>query len=119
MSGLLFVPQILLDEWLQQGQADLTAEGLQVPSAGVVLPVEAAYRFTSLLDGEDDARLLGKVKTERQLRDMGAEPYGDSALLGEVVYQVEPGFTARTPSGAAAPRAIEEEGNERLSQFFG
>jgi|GEM_PF-5103353 len=99
MSGLLFVPQTLLDGWLQDGLADLTADGLQVPSASVTLQVEAAYRFTAVLDGEDGASLLDKVKTERQLRELGAEPYGDSVLLGEVVYQVVPGFTARTPEG--------------------
>jgi len=139
MSGLLFVPQALLDEWLQEGLADLTADGLQVPSASVTLQVEAAYRFTAVLDGADDARLQGKVKTERQLRELGAEPYGDSVLLGEVVYQVVPGFTARTPSGAPrewrtgdgaliqpesppaanASAAGEAEGSDRLSQFFG
>lgn len=144
MSGLLFVPQALLDDWLQEGLADLTADGLQVPSASVTLQVEAAYRFTAVLDGADDACLQGKVKTERQLRDLGAEPYGDSVLLGEVVYQVVPGFTARTPSGEArqlqdrewrtgdgalnqpvSPPAAnasatgEAEGADRLSQFFG
>ena len=145
MSGLLFVPQTLLDGWLQDGLADLTADGLQVPSASVTLQVEAAYRFTAVLDGEDGARLLDKVKTERQLRELGAEPYGDSVLLGEVVYQVVPGFTARTPAGGPRPDdlhrewrrgggalmqpgsppatnaspAAESEGADRLSQFFG
>ncbi|HWV37726.1 MAG TPA: hypothetical protein VN033_04530 [Vulgatibacter sp.] len=143
MSGLLFVPQALLDDWLQEGLADLTAEGLQVPSASVTLQVEAAYRFTAVLDGADDAGLQGKVKTERQLRDLGAEPYGDSVLLGEVVYEVVPGFTARTPSlgqraegrewqtgggalkqpgsppAANASADGEAEGADRLRQFFG
>lgn len=131
-----------MDEWLQEGLADLTMDGLKVASAGVVLPVDAAYRFTGVLDGADDAGLLEKVKSEQQLRALGAEPYGDSVLLGEVAYQVEPGFIARTPaavsrewregggalmhSGAGGPPSAtdgsaedEEEGAERLSQFFG
>ncbi|HEY0840820.1 MAG TPA: hypothetical protein VGD74_11585 [Vulgatibacter sp.] len=142
MSGVLFVPQALMDEWLQDGLADLTMEGLKVPAVDAILPVEAAYRFTGLLDGGDDAGLLEKVKSEQQLRDLGAEPYGDSVLLGEVAYQVEPGFVARTPAAGArewrkgggallhsgaggtppGPNGSaedEDEGAERLSQFFG
>lgn len=127
MAGLLFVPQALLDEWIEAGAIDVTSDGLQLPS-GERLPIEAAYRFVELLDGEDAAKLIGTVQLEGRLREMGAEPYGDSVLLGEVVYQVLPGFVARTPAGGSGlrpgPGALNEasqeegEGADRLAEFF-
>lgn len=138
MSGLLFVPQAQLDEWLESGAADLTADGLQPLPKGELLPVESAFRFMEVLDGEDRLGLVGRVKSEEKLRGLGAEPYGDSVLLGEVVYRVVPGFLARTPapsqsglqpgrraldeaggtSGRGTVAAEEEEGAERLAEFF-
>jgi hypothetical protein len=95
MTGLLFVPQSQLDAWLEAGSVDVTAEGLHLQEAATVappLPLEPSFRFLSLLEGEDAVGLLGKVKSEAQLRDMGAEACGDSVLLGDVVYEVAPGF---------------------------
>jgi len=130
MSGLLFVPQPLLDDWLQDGKVDVTSAGLRPLPEGELLAIQAAYRFVEVLDGEDQAGLLSKVKTEEQLRELGAEPYGDSVLLGEVVYQVTPGFLARTP--AASQSALQQgerglrndapdpdrEGAMRIAEFF-
>ena len=99
MSGLLFVPQSQLDAWLEAGRVDVTAEGLHLQeSASQPLALEPSFRFLSLLEGEDAAGLLGKVKSEAALRELGAEPCGDSVLLGEVVYEVAPGFLVRVPA---------------------
>ncbi len=135
MSGLLFVPQTLLDEWLEHEQADVTADGLQLLPSGPTLALDGGYRFVELLDGADDAALLGRVKSEAQLRELGADPCGDSVLLGDVVYEVIPGFIARTPllEGGAVEGPMgdaeganvdgekkddETEGADLLSTFF-
>lgn len=94
MSGRLFVPQTQLDTWLEDGLVDVTVDGLAISGEGRILPLEPAFRFLSLLDGEDAAGLLSRVKSEGELRGLGAEPYGDSVLLGEVAYEVVPGFLA-------------------------
>lgn len=136
MSGRLFVPQPQLDRWLEEGQVDVTAEGLHLPDRPRPLSLEPAFRFLSLLEGEDGASLLSRVKTEAQLRAMGAEPCGDSVLIGEVAYEVEPGFLAVVPppgnSANKAPvrpvgsvqdrvasrPAGDKEGAELLSEFL-
>ena len=62
-----------------------------------------AIRFLKLVGAEvDPHRLLGKVKTEEQLRSLGAELLGASVLLGEVGYEVQPGFLADANAVAAA-----------------
>ncbi|AKU91201.1 hypothetical protein [Vulgatibacter incomptus] len=124
MSGLLFVPQATLDGWLAEGRVDVSGDGLVIPG-GPTLPLESACRFVEILDGEDTAGLLGKVKAEPLLREMGGELCGDSVLLGEVAYSVIPGFVASTPAPGGAP-SIEsgdlprgEDEPDRLAAFFG
>lgn len=107
MSGRLFVPQPQLDAWLEGGQVDVTADGLEVPGESRVLPLEPAFRFISLLEGEDDADLLGRVKTEVELRQIDADPCGDSVLLGEVAYEVVPGFLASVPMQGSPGMGLE------------
>lgn len=121
MSGRLFVPQTQLDAWLEEGRVDVTAEGLEIPTEGRTLPLEPAFRFLSLLEGEDGADLLSKVKTEGELRRLGAEPCGDSVLLGEVAYEVVPGFmaTLAAPGNGQRESAVAEPKDaELLSAFF-
>lgn len=91
MAGLLFLPQRTLDEWVDAGLVDVTSEGLRIGDAPS-FDLAAAYRFLDVLEGEDTAGLLARVKTEKQLRAGGAELCGDSVILGEVVYLAEPGF---------------------------
>jgi hypothetical protein len=49
--------------------------------------------------------LVGKVKTEEQLRKAGAEVLGASVLLGDVGYEVQPGFLAEANGAGALPDA--------------
>src|SRR5258708_30718888 len=60
--------------------------------------------------GEDTVGLLQKVKTTDALKQMGAEHYMESVILGEVAYQVQQGFLAdanalRRAAAASAPPA--------------
>jgi hypothetical protein len=98
MNGLLFVAQPTLDGWLEAGQADVTAEGLRLGD-DAPLTLEPALRVLEVLEGADAAGLVGKVRTEASLRALGGEPYGDSLLVGDVVYTVEQGFVATVPLG--------------------
>lgn len=124
MSGRLFVPQTQLDAWLEEGLVDVTVEGLVIPGESRILPLEPAFRFLSLLEGEDGADLLSRVKTEGELRRLGADPCGDSVLLGEVAYEVLPGFVATwVGNGKKEPTVAEATGRgggdaELLSAFF-
>ena len=112
MPGLLFVSQPTLDGWLEAGQADVTAEGLHLDGTDP-LALEPALRVIGVVEGADEAGLVGKVRSEAAVRSLGGEPWGDSLLVGEVVYTVEPGFLASVPlpkGMALAPSAVAQAG---------
>jgi hypothetical protein len=52
-----------------------------------------AVVFQATVGGEADRNdLCGRVKTDAQLAELGAEHYKDSVIIGEVGYQVTEGF---------------------------
>lgn len=113
MTGYLFVPQTLLDQWLEAGKVDITADGLRLVEEDRTVGIEPAFHFTSMLEGEDTQALIGQVKTEDAVKELGGEAFGDSALFGDIGYQVVPGFAtvltgpiqgAQPTAAAAAPR---------------
>jgi hypothetical protein len=79
--------------------------------------LEPAVRFVKLVGAEQDPhKLVGRVKTVAQLRARGAELLGDSVLLGEVGYEVQPGFLAdpqAVPGGAQPPAATPDAALEK------
>ncbi len=68
--------------------------------------LEPAVRFLKVLGEEKDLNgLLHKVKSTVQLKELGAEPAGDSCILGDVAYEVQPGFLAEAAALQAAASA--------------
>ncbi len=96
MAGLLFVSQAVLEAWSEQGKiacSGLTMTVCQGAGAGRSYALDPAVRFLKVVGDETDPhRLVSKVKTDAQLRELGAERLGDSVLLGDVGYEVQPGF---------------------------
>jgi hypothetical protein len=126
MAGLLFVSQAMLDSWTDQGKIDFVGNVMTLLSGdgkGRSYALEPAVRFMKLLAEEPDPnQLVHKVKSHEQLREMGAEPAGDSCILGDLAYEVQPGFLAEAsvlqaaaaaPSGPKAPRKPAEEARSR------
>jgi hypothetical protein len=113
-GGLLFVSQAMLDSWADQGKIDFVGNVmtlLQGEGKGRSYALEPAVRFMKVLGAESDPHaLLAKVKTIAQLREMGADPAGDSVILGEVAYEVEPGFLAEVSALQAAAAAKKNPG---------
>jgi hypothetical protein len=67
----------------------------------------AAYRFVRTIDnGPDPASLVSQIRSEAELKKMGAEIYMDSVIYQDVAYQADPGFIAekRVP-GQQQPEA--------------
>jgi len=104
-SGLLFVTQALLDSWAGQGKIDFVGNVMtlqQGEGKGRSYALEPAVRFLRVIGAETDPHhLLAKVKQVAQLREIGAEQLENSVIVGDVAYEVEPGFLAE----AAALRA--------------
>jgi hypothetical protein len=108
-SGLLFVSQAMLDSWAGQGKIDFVGNVmtlLQGEGKGRSYALEPAVRFMKVIGGEADPhQMLAKVKPVSQLKEMGAEQFEDSVILGDVGYEVQPGFLAEVSALQAAAAA--------------
>ncbi len=106
MSGLLFVSQAMLETWAEQGNIEFQGDVMTLLSGdghGRSYALEPAVRFLKLLGAEQDPNaLLAKVKSARQLRELGAEHLDDSVIVGDVAYEVQPGFLAEVAALQAA-----------------
>ncbi len=94
MADYLFVPQSVLDKWSEQGRIQVDGNVLTILGEQKSFALTSAVRFIKMEAGEDTAGLLAKVKTTDALKQMGAEHYMESVILGEVAYQVQQGFLA-------------------------
>lgn len=109
MSGLLFVSQAMLDSWAEQGKIDFVGNVMTLLSGagkGRSYALDPAVRFMKVLGVDQDPNgLVHKVKSVSQLKEMGAEPVDDSCILGDVAYEVQPGFLAEAAALQAAATA--------------
>jgi hypothetical protein len=103
----LFLPQTQLEEWALEDKADIKDGVLLVAGEEGVYPVTPAVHVLQLVTGEDTNGLVTKVKTEDQLKSLGAEQMADSVLLGDTAYEVVPGYVADV---SLAPSDESEEG---------
>jgi hypothetical protein len=107
--GRLFVSQALLDAWVSQGRIDVDGTSLALaPEAGRQrrYALEPAVRFLRVVGGGEDAHgLVSRVKSLAQVKDLGGEAMAGSVVLGDVAYEVEPGFLAEAGAVEAAARA--------------
>ena len=110
MSGLLFVSQAMLDSWAEQGKIDFVGNVMTLLAGdgkGRSYALDPAIRFMKVLGEEKDPNgLLHKVKSCTQLKDLGAEPAGDSCILGDLAYEVQPGFLAESAALQAAASSV-------------
>jgi len=112
MAGLLFVSQAMLDSWAEAGKIDFVGNVMTLLAGegkGRSYALDPAVRFLKVLGGEQDPNgLLHKVKSLSHLKELGAEPAGDSCILGDVAYEVQPGFLAEAAALQAAASARPE-----------
>ena len=94
MNDKLFIPQAVLDKWIESGKVDFNDNHLTLLTEKKTYTLTSAVRFMSLLDGEDKAKLLGRLRTIEKLNEIGGEHMGDSVILGDTAYQVQEGFIA-------------------------
>jgi len=94
MADYLFVPQTVLDRWSEQGKVQVDGHVLTLLGENKVFALTAAVRFLKMEAGEDAMGLIHKVKTIDALKQMSAEHYLDSVILGDNAYEVQQGFLA-------------------------
>src|SRR5438093_13376084 len=110
MADYLFVPHSVLDKWSEQGRIQVDGNVLTILGEQKSFALTSAVRFIKMEAGEDNVGLLAKVKTTDALKQMGAEHYMESVILGESAYQVQQGFLAdanalRRAAAVSAPPA--------------
>jgi hypothetical protein len=109
MAGLLFVSQAMLGSWAEQGKIDFVGNVMTLVTGeakGRSYDLEPAVRFMKVLGADTDPHgLVHKVKSVAQLRELGGEPVDDSCILGDVAYEVQPGFLAEASALHAAATA--------------
>jgi hypothetical protein len=88
----LFVSQAQLDQWTSGGKVGLRDDRMTVLAMNHTFRIEGAVRFLKLVGGNDEQKLVGKVKTQVELAAVGAEQYGNSVVLGDSAYECEEGF---------------------------
>ena len=68
---------------------------------GRAFAIQPAVRFLKVSGSDEDtAELVGKVKDQAALEELGADHYMNSVILGDVAYDVQPGFV-----GSPLPRS--------------
>jgi hypothetical protein len=109
MASFLFVTQTMIDSWMGQGKIDFSGTVMTLLSGegkGRTYTLQPALRFMKLVGSESDPhKLLAKVKTPQQLKELGAELMGDSAIVGDIAYEVQQGFLAEMSALQAAAGA--------------
>src|SRR5205807_10598065 len=110
MADYLFVPQSVLAKWSEQGRIQVNGNVLTILGDNKNFALTSAVRFIKMEAGDDTAGLLHKVKTTDALKQMGAEHYMESVILGESAYNVQQGFLAdasalRRAAAASQPPA--------------
>lgn len=99
-NNRVFFPQEAFDLWLEEGKISLDADVLTLQPEGQRFNVTSALRFTAeVADGEDEAGLVGKVKSLEQVAELGGEHCADSVVLGNNAYEVIEGFLGEPIEG--------------------
>jgi hypothetical protein len=130
----VFFPQAALDQWLSSGRIDLSGSELVIASEGRRYRIVEAVRVLRVVNETPDIyEITGRVKTLAHLLELGAELLGDSLLIGDIAYQVIPGFwgtpigsfeehrssaTAATGPGSVRKSPEPESDEELLAQFL-
>jgi len=95
VARYLFIAQQTLDTWMEQDKIEFDKNIMTIKADGRSFKLVEAVRFVRVEgDEEDRPGLLGRVKTDEQLQQMGAERYRDSVLFEDIPYKVQEGFIA-------------------------
>jgi hypothetical protein len=98
----LFISADQMDRWSGEGKVALQDDLMTLPALGRSFTLRTAVRFLSVIEGADAHGLIGRVKTDEQLAEMGGEHYGASVIMGDVGYECEEGFIGLPVDGGAS-----------------
>ena len=98
----LYISQKRIDAWSAENRIDVKGDIMTLVEHKRSFTIRPAVRFLKVSGGEEDPHdLVGKVKAETEIADMGADHMADSVIVGETAYDVENGFV-----GEALPKGV-------------
>ncbi len=99
MTKKLFFSQHVLDSLADERKIKVEKNILTLLSGDrPFCELEPAYRIVRTADGSQDPnRLVGLIRSERDIQDMGAEGYLNSVIFRDVAFETEPGFIGEQP----------------------
>lgn len=104
----VFISQGAIDTWVSSEQVEIAGNLLSFRTRAGGLELVPASLFQRISAGQTDPHtLVGKVLDEEAILALGGETYMTSVLLGEIAYDVEPGFVG-IPAGGTEPRTVVE-----------
>jgi hypothetical protein len=89
----LFISVERLEEWAAEGRAALEGDRMTLLELGRVFAMKPAVYFTSVTGSDQDpTNLVGLVRSEEELVEMGADHMSTSVICGDTAYVVINGF---------------------------
>jgi hypothetical protein len=92
----LFISAERLEAWTAEGRAELEADHMTLLEMGRRFEIRSAVRFVGVTGEElDPYELVGLVKEEDELVQMGADHMGSSVIYSDTAYEVQNGFVGK------------------------
>jgi hypothetical protein len=108
----IFFSQSMLDSMVDAGKIKVDKNVLTMLAGdNPTFELKQAYRVVKTIDGASDpGGLVGQIRSEAELKELGAEIYMDSVIYKDVAYQADPGYIAEKnapvpPKGSKPPVA--------------
>ena len=96
----LFIAQDKLTQWEGEGKVTVAENVLTLVAEHRAYQLTEAVRFLKVLGSDADVlHLIGRVRTREQLKQMKAEHYMGSVILGDVGYEVQEGYVGNVLGG--------------------
>ena len=97
----LYISQDRLDMWSSENKVDIEGDVMTLVELGRSFTIRPAVRFLEVVGSDDDPHeLVGKVKDQKELSEMGADHLASSVIYVDTAYDVENGFVGGSPAQA-------------------
>jgi hypothetical protein len=107
----IFFSQGMLDSMVDAGKIKVDKSVLTMLAGdNPTFELKQAYRFVRTIDNATDPNgFVGQIRSEAELKELGAEIYMDSIIYRDVAYQADPGYIAEKKVPGAPPDAVPAE----------
>ena len=101
----IFFSQGMLDSMVDAGKIKVDKGVLTMFTGNnPTFELKQAYRFVKTIDdAADPSGLVGQIRSEAELKELGAEIYMDSIIYRDIAYQADPGYIAEKNAPGPPP----------------